>query len=88
MIQVIGDFLGTFLICFVYLTTHNFLAIGIAMSLAYFLIKGSFNPAISLARYMTKEFSTYDLILALMAEFLGVIAAVTASKIVFSSRYK
>lgn len=83
--KLLTEFLGTFLVCFVYLTTHNYLASGIAVSLAYFLFKGSNNPAIAFSRLLNKEISTQILVITLIAEFAAVIAASFASKIVFSS---
>ena len=87
MIKCIYDFLGTFLLTFVVLTTHNFLAIGVALALACFLFKGgTFNPAVALALLLNKEISNTDIIACVVSQFLGAIAAFQVSKRVFSTR--
>ena len=83
--KLITEFLGTFLLCFVFLTTHNYLAIGTAYALALFVFRGgSFNPAIAMALLMSKEISTKDLIVILVAQFAAVILAYYFSQKVFS----
>jgi glycerol uptake facilitator-like aquaporin len=83
--KLITEFLGTFLLVFVYLTTHNYLATGTAYALAMFLFRGAYNPAVALALLMAKEISTKDLVVCLIAEFAAVIAAFFVSRKVFST---
>lgn len=78
--KCIGEFLGTFLLVFVVLTTHNFLAIGTALALGVFLFKGSYNPAVSLALFLNKEISSKDIVAYIGVEIIAAIAAYHISK--------
>jgi aquaporin Z len=82
--QCINEFLGTFLLCFVVLTTHNYLAIGTALALAALIFKGSFNPAVSVALLLNKELGSKDIVVYIVVEIVAAIAAYHASKLVFS----
>jgi aquaporin Z len=86
VIKCIYEFLGTFLLCFVVLTTHNYLAIGTALAIGVFLFKGAFNPAVALALLMNKEITTVEIVAFIVSQFIGAIVAYHASKRIFNKK--
>jgi glycerol uptake facilitator-like aquaporin len=73
--KLLIEFLGTLLLTFTVLSTHNYLAIGAALAIAVFLGKGSYNPAVAIAQMMHNEIREHELILMIASEILGAIVA-------------
>lgn len=69
--SIVVEVLGTFLLAFVALTTGNYLAIGATLALAIFLGKGSYNPAVALAKYLRNDISSMSIICIILAELCG-----------------
>jgi len=65
------EVLGTFLLAFTVLTTHNFLAIGSALAIGVFLGGGCYNPAVAIALTLNKEIKSSNLIFIILAEIVG-----------------
>ena len=71
MKSIVVEVLGTFLLAFVALTTGNYLAIGATLALAIFLGKGSYNPAVALAKYLRNDISSMSIIGIILAQLCG-----------------
>lgn len=84
MNKYLVEFLGTFLLVFVVLTTGNYLAIGAALAFAVLLgghiSGGAFNPAVALSLMMSGKLSSSDIIPYILAEIAGGIFAVELLK--------
>jgi aquaporin Z len=69
------EFLGTMLLSFIIFSTHNSLAIGIALAVAIFmsagLSLGSFNPAVTIALLINKNLNIINAMLYILFEVLG-----------------
>lgn len=80
MNKYLVEFLGTMLLMFVVLTTGNWLAIGIALSIAILLggaiSGGAFNPAVALSLYYAGKLSKSDVMPYIIVEILGGLSAV------------
>jgi len=71
MKSIVVEVLGTFLLAFVALTTGNYLAIGATLALAIFLGKGSYNPAVALAKYLRNDINAMSIIGIILAQLCG-----------------
>lgn len=73
------EFLGTHILAHVIFKTGNWLAIGSALAIIVFLggpiSGGSFNPAISIAMFMSKKISFNYLVPTVLAQILGAVSA-------------
>jgi aquaporin Z len=78
MNKYIVEFLGTFLLMFVILTTGNYLAIGAALALGVLLggsiSGGSFNPAVTVSLLAAGKISASDVIPYIIVEIAGGLA--------------
>jgi len=78
MNKYIVEFLGTFLLMFVILTTGNYLAIGAALALGVLLggsiSGGSFNPAVTVSLLAAGKISANDVIPYIIVEIAGGLA--------------
>jgi glycerol uptake facilitator-like aquaporin len=86
--KCIAEFGGTFLLCLVVLTTHNYLAIGAALAIGVFLGGGAYNPAVAVSLLMNKEISAKEIVVFIVVEFIAAISAYYASKALLSLKYK
>lgn len=79
MNKLLVEFLGTVLLVFVVLATGNWLAIGLTLAIAVFLggkiSGGAFNPAVALSFYMKKSIGMNDLVMYVVAQLIGAVAA-------------
>jgi glycerol uptake facilitator-like aquaporin len=79
MFPYIAEFIGTFILILVILTTHNWLIISITgaciilIGSKYYTI--SLNPAISIAHYANNSINIIDLLVYIFAEIVGAITA-------------
>lgn len=77
--KYLTEFLGTHILAHVIFKTGNWLAIGIALAiLVYFggpISGGSFNPAVSIAMFFSKQIKIDYLIPTVMAQILGALSA-------------
>jgi len=85
IIKYLVEFFGTIFIIFVVLTTNtNWLATGIATSIAILLGKkitgAMYNPAQSISIYINGQITKIDLILYIFFQFLAAFVAVYAYK--------
>ena len=87
MNKYIVEFLGTFLLVFVILSTGNYLAIGAALALGVFLggpiSGGAFNPAVAISLLAAGKIPSNVIIPYIVAEIAGGLAAFELYKIVF-----
>jgi aquaporin Z len=79
MNKYLVEFLGTLFIVFVALSTGNWLAIGLAVSVAIFfgasVSGGAYNPAVAIVLYNTEKLAKSDLVPYILVEILGALAA-------------
>ena len=84
MNKYLVEFLGTMLLMFVILSTGNWLAIGLALSIAILIggnvSGGSFNPAVTIGLYATGKLAKSDVVPYIIIEILGALAAFYAYK--------
>jgi aquaporin Z len=77
MHKYIVELLGTLFLSFIVFSTGNFLAIGLALSVAaYFggaISGGAFNPAIAICLLISKKLSSMDIIPYIIAEIIGAV---------------
>jgi aquaporin Z len=85
------EFIGTFFLVFVIGLTGNPLAIGaILMAMVYMaghLSGAHYNPAVTLAIYMRKKISSKDMILYMLFQVLGAIAASAVFYFIFGNAF-
>lgn len=79
MKKYLTEFLGTHILAHIIFKTGNWLAIGCTLAiLVYFggpISGGSFNPAVSIAMFFSKQISLDYLIPTVMAQILGAVSA-------------
>lgn len=79
MNKYLVEFLGTMFLVFVIFTTHNWIAIGAALSVAILLggdiSGGSFNPAVTISLYAAGKLSKSDVLPYVIVETLGGVCA-------------
>ena len=80
--EIITEIIGTFLLTFVVLTTHNYLAIGAILAIAVYLTGGTFNPAVAIAQMLNNEFSANDLVIRIVSQIIGAICAFYSTKLI------
>jgi glycerol uptake facilitator-like aquaporin len=86
MNKYLVEFLGTMFIIFVVFTTRNWIAISFATAITIFLGeelsngKGAYNPLIAFSLHVTNRLSNYELILYIIVEIMGALAAFYAYK--------
>ena len=79
------NFLEHFFLVIVVLTTNDALPIGLALALAVILggsiSGGNFNPAVSISMFLNNKLSQKDLLLYILSQISGAVAALQLSKI-------
>jgi aquaporin Z len=79
MQKYLVEFLGTMFLMFVILTTGNWLAIGAALGIDVLLggkiSGGAFNPAVAVGMFANGTLAQNDLIIYIIVEILGALAA-------------
>jgi len=75
MIELLYEFLGTFIFVYVILSTGSPIYIAISLCVILLLTNGSINPAVSLSLMMTGSFTSTNFIMYTIAELLGAAAA-------------
>jgi glycerol uptake facilitator-like aquaporin len=79
MKKYIGEFIGTFILILVVMTTQNWLLIGVTLGLIILIgeqfYKTSFNPASSIAHYANNDITITDFFVYIIIE---IIASITA----------
>lgn len=84
MNKYIVEFLGTLFLVIVVLTTNDALPIGLALALAVILggsiSGGNFNPAVSISMFLNNKMSQKDLLLYILSQISGAVAALQLSK--------
>ena len=80
--EIITEIIGTFLLTFVALTTHNYLAIGSILAINIYLTGGTFNPAVAIAKMLSNVFSANDLVIVIVSQIIGAICAFYATKLI------
>ena len=79
LIQFLVEFIGTFIFLTVIISTGNPLAIGLVLVglifFALYITGGFFNPAVTTMFYLNKSINTTQLVIFLLAQFLGGITA-------------
>ena len=77
--KYLTEFLGTHILAHVIFKTGNWLAIGCALAIVVFfggpISGGSFNPAVSIAMYFSKQIKINYLIPTIISQILGAISA-------------
>jgi aquaporin Z len=77
MQKYIVELLGTLLVSFSVFSTGNFIAIGLASSVAAYLggsiSGGAFNPAITICLLISKKISSMDIIPYIIVEIIGAV---------------
>jgi aquaporin Z len=85
MQKYLVEFLGTMFLMFVILTTGNWLAIGAALGIDVLLggkiSGGAFNPAVAVGMFANGALTQNDLIIYIIVEILGALAAYLVYKI-------
>ncbi len=80
MNRYLVEFLGTFLLVFVVLSTGNYLAIGAALAVAVLLgghiSGGAFNPAVAISMVAANKLPSKDIVPYILAEIAGGLTAV------------
>lgn len=91
MEKLLVEFLGTFALTYVALATGNAYAIAATLALAILLggaiSGGSFNPAVTIAMWMSNKISKTDMLPYILAEVLGGFVAYTFFKRVGTLRF-
>jgi aquaporin Z len=84
MNKYIVEFFGTLFLVIVVLTTNDALPIGLALALAVILggsiSGGNFNPAVSISMFLNNKLSQKDLLLYILSQISGAVAALQLSK--------
>jgi glycerol uptake facilitator-like aquaporin len=79
LIQFLIEFIGTFIFLTVIISTGNPIAIGLVLAglifFALYITGGFFNPAVTTMFYLNKTIDSTQLIIFLIAQFLGGICA-------------
>ena len=91
MIELLVEFIGTFIFLSVIIVTGNPLAIAIALASAiYFGGKvsgGHFNPAVNVMMYLHNKINTSQLIGQTIAQLLGAVAAFFYFRTIKAEKY-
>ena len=91
MIELLVEFIGTFIFLAVIIVTGNPLAIAIALASAiYFGGKvsgGHFNPAVNVMMYLHNKINTTQLIGQTVAQLLGAVAAFFYFRTIKAEKY-
>tara|TARA_B100001964_G_C13934697_1_gene466161 strand:+ start:53 stop:331 length:279 start_codon:yes stop_codon:yes gene_type:complete len=91
MIELLVEFIGTFIFLAVIIVTGNPLAIAIALASAiYFGGKvsgGHFNPAVNVMMYLHNKIDTSQLIGQTVAQLLGAVAAFFYFRTIKAEKY-
>lgn len=86
VLPLLAEYLGTFLLVFVFLTTTNPLIIGGTVAVIMFLIgnisNGLINPAISYTMYLQSRLSFYEFIYYVGIQMIAALSSYSIYKIV------
>ena len=79
MHTLLVEFLGTFLLVFVILSTGHWFAIGLALAVAVYLggniSGGAFNPAVAIILLMKKSITANECVMYIISEVFAAIVA-------------
>jgi aquaporin Z len=79
MLKYLIEFIGTFIFLSVILSSGHAIPIGIALAAVIYwggsISGGNFNPAVSIMMYLNKKLSLEDMILYIVCQILGGVAA-------------
>jgi len=85
-LPLLAEYLGTFLITFVFLTTTNAFVIGAVLIVILLVIEnisgGSINPAISYVMYLQSKLSFFEFIYYLLIQMLAALTSYNVYRIV------
>jgi glycerol uptake facilitator-like aquaporin len=78
--RILSEFVSTLFFVFVFLSTNNYLAIGISLALVIFLFDVTTNPSVSIIFYLMGKLQQNELFAVIIAQILAAFTALQLIK--------